>query len=207
MKAALIEFQLESATQNQRSFYAGYATTLRYFTREAVCSALSYSDSICRTKDQSYEPLVFPFQSTPAIPVNVATADIVYKAGDRQAEGLLRFGRQEVLLPGSLFRTIVWGELPDLQLGQLFLIGKKRAPAKITRLTTDNVTPDFVAEGETMPIQLPPQHVMMFGAFAPLVATQRYFIVKIPLRPTMQRIAIGDYVVPLIDEPNHSHSG
>ena len=65
MQAALIEFELESSTQNQRGFYAGYATTWRYFTREAVCSALSYQDSFWRDKTDSYQPLSFPFFSHP----------------------------------------------------------------------------------------------------------------------------------------------
>lgn len=198
MKAALIEFQLESATQNMRSYYAGYATTMRYFTREAVCSAFSYADSIWRDRHQQYEPLVFPFDSIPASPIDVKTADVIYKAGDNVGEGLLRFGRQEVLLPGSTFRTILWGDLPPLEKGQIILIGKKRAPAQITSLLVDVVSVDHESDGAMLPIQLPPKSVMSFGAFAPLVATQRYFILKIPLRPQIERFTIGGYVVPLV---------
>lgn len=200
VKAALIEFQIESATQNMRGYYAGYATTIHYFSREAVCSALSYEDSIWRDRKQQYEPLTFPFDSIPASPVSVKTADVIYKAGDQVNEGLLRFGRQEMLLPGSTFRTVLWGELPPLENGQVFLIGKKRAPAQIISLLIEEVIVDYESDGIMLPIQLPPQSVMLFGAFAPLVATQRLFILKIPLRPQIARFTIGDYVVPLVQE-------
>lgn len=198
VKAALIEFQIESATQNMRGYYAGYATTIHYFSREAVCSAFTYEDSIWRDRQQQYEPLAFPFESVPAAPVSVRTADIIYKAGDSVGEGLLRFGRQEVLLPGSTFRTVLWGELPSLEKGQIFLIGKKRAPAQITSLLVEDVLVDRESDGIMLPIQLPPRSVMLFGAFVPLVATQRFFILKIPLRPHIQRFTIGGYVVPLV---------
>ncbi len=60
MQAALLEFELESSTQNVGTFYAGYEGTLHYFTREAVCSALTYMDSICQDKTAPYLPLLFP---------------------------------------------------------------------------------------------------------------------------------------------------
>ena len=199
MQAALIEFQLESSTQNQRGFYAGYASTWRYFTRESVCAALSYEDSLWRDKTESYQPLSFSFDSTPAEPIHVETDEVLYKAGDLGDQGLLRFGRQELILPGSTFRCVVWGELPDLQLGQLFLIGKKRAPARIQYLLIEDVEVDYTSEGQLMPIQLPPNHVMSYGAFAPLVGTQRYFILKIPLHRNVPRFLIGGYAVPVVE--------
>jgi len=196
MKAALLEFELESATQNVGPFYAGYEGTLRYFTREAVCSALSYADSIWQDKTAAYSPLTFPFEATPAEPIEVRTADIVYHAGDAVDQGLLRFGRQTVLMPGSRFRCAVWDNLPPLAEGQVFLIGKKRAAARVTRLIIEQVQPDYTSEGPTLPVQLRSGDVMMQRAFAPLVGTQRYFVVKLPLRPDLRRFKVGGYIVP-----------
>jgi hypothetical protein len=199
MEAALIEFELESATQNKRGFYASYASTWHYFTREAVCSALSYADSIWQDRKQDYLPLTFPFNSTPAEPVRVETAEVIYKAGDEGDHGLLRFGKQQLLLPGSRFRCAVWGDLPQLAEGQIFLIGKKRAPARIMQLVHENVEPNYSSEGITLPVQLPPHHVMSYGAFAPLAGTYRYFILKIPLHTNVKRFSIGGFVVPLTE--------
>lgn len=196
MKAALLEFELDSSTQNVGPFYAGYEGTLRYLTREAVCSALVYADSLWQDKSAAYRPLAFPFESTPAEPVDVSTAEVVYKAGDEPDQGLLRFGRQVLLLPGSRFRCALWGDLPALMEGQVFLIGKKRAPAFIASLVIEEVQPNYTAEGPTLPVQLPPDGLVRFRAFAPLVGTRRYFILKLPLLPNLRRFAIGGYVVP-----------
>lgn len=199
LKAALIEFELESATQNLRGFYAAYASTWQYFTREAVCSALSYTEALLQDKTWEYKPLHFPFNSTPAEPIRIETAEVIYKAGDEVNQGLLRFGKQELILPGSSFRCVVWGDLPELTQGQIFLLGKKRAPARITQLLTAEPEPDYTSDGVMLPIQISPHHVMAYGAFAPLVGTSRYFIVKIPLLPTLKRFTIGGFVVPLIE--------
>jgi hypothetical protein len=196
VKAALLEFELESSTQNVGPFYAAYEGTLRYLTREAVCSALTYTDRIWQDKTEAYQPLTFPFESTPAEPVHVRTAEVIYNAGDKPDQGLLRFGKQELLLPGSRFRCALWGDLPPLTEGQVFLIGKKRAPARIVRLTIEDVQPNYIAEGPTLPVQLPPDAVTRYRAFAPLVGTQRYFILKLPLTPDLRRFVVGGYVVP-----------
>lgn len=196
MKAALLEFELDSSTQHVGPFYAGREGTLRYLTREAVCSALLYVDSLWQDKTDPYRALTFPFDSTPAEPVDVRTAEVIYRAGDKPDQGLLRFGRQDLLLPGSRFRCAVWGDLPPLAVGQVFLVGKKRAPARITRLTIEDVEPGFTAEGPTLPVQLPPSVVMRYRSFAPLVGTNRYFIVKLPLTPDVRRFAVGGHVVP-----------
>lgn len=196
MKAALLEFELESSTQNVGPFYAGYEGTLRYLTREAVCSALTYTDRIWQDKTEAYQSLAFPFESTPAEPVDVHTAEVVYNAGDIPDQGLLRFGKQELLMPGSRFRCVVWGDLPSLAEGQVFLIGKKRAPARIAHLTIEDVQPNYADEGPTLPVQMPPDAVTRYRAFAPLVGTQRYFILKLPLTPDLRRFAVSGYVVP-----------
>ena len=200
MKAALLEFELESATQNVGPFYAGYESTLLYLTREAVCSALTYTDRFWQDKAEAYKPLSFPFESTPAEPVEpraVQTAEVIYKAGDDPNAGLLRFGKQTVLMPGSRFRCAVWGDLPDLVEGQVFLIGKKRAPARIAHLVLAEVEPDTTSEGPTLPVQLLADAVMRQPAFAPLVGTQRYLIVRLPLMAGLRRFQVGGYVVPL----------
>lgn len=196
MKAALLEFELDSSTQHIGPFYAGYEGTLRYLTREAVCSALVYADCIWQDKVEMYRPLVFPFESTPAEPIDVRTAEVIYRAGDQPDQGLLRFGRQSLLLPGSRFRCAIWGDLPILTIGQIFLVGKKRAPARITRLVIEDVQADYITEGPTLPVQVTPGAVMRYRAFAPLVGTQRYFILKLPLMPDLRRFSVGGYVVP-----------
>lgn len=203
MRAALVEFELESATQNVGPFYAGHEMTLRFLSREAVCSAFTYSDRIWQERDEQYRPLVFPFDSTPAEPTNpetMRTAEVTYKAGDDPKIGLLRFGKQTVLMPGSRFRCAMWGELPELVQGQVILIGKKRAPARVTHVVLAEVEPDTTSDGPTLPLQLSAGTVMRQPAFAPLAGTQRYLIVKLPLTPTLRRFQVGGYVVPLPEE-------
>jgi hypothetical protein len=85
-----------------------------------------------------------------------------------------------------------------LETGQVFLIGKKRSPARITSLTLQDVVPDYEQQGISLPIQVAPTRVMSFRAFAPLVGTQRYFILKILLSSDIPRFSIGGYVVPLV---------
>ena len=200
MKAALLEFELDSSTQNVSQFYAAHEGTLRYLTREAVCSALTYTDRIWQDKAGAYQSLRFPFESTPAEPVDVHTIEVIYRAGDRPDQGLLRFGRQELIPPGSRFRCALWGELPRLAEGQVFLIGKKRAPARIVQLDLEEVQPNYGVEGPTLPVQLPPDAVTRYHAFAPLVATFRYLILKLPLTPDLRRFKVGGYVVPWPEE-------
>ena len=197
MKAALLEFELDSSTQHVGPFYAGVERTVRYWTREAVCSALTYADRFWQDKTVAYQPLVFPFDSTPAEPVEVHTSDVIYRAGDKPDQGILRFGTQELMLPGSRFRCALWGDLPSLFAGQVFLIGKKRAPARIVHLQVDEIEPDYDSEGQVLSVQLSPKEVTQFPAFMPLHGTNRYFIVKLPLRPSMLRFAIDGFIVPL----------
>ena len=80
--------------------------------------------------------------------------------------------------------------------GQIFLIGKKRAPARIVRLIVEDAQPNYTVDGPTLPVQLAPDAVTHHRAFAPLVGTQRYFILKLPLVRDLRRFSIGGYVVP-----------
>jgi hypothetical protein len=87
--------------------------------------------------------------------------------------------------------------LPELVEGQVILIGKKRAPARITYLVLAEVEPDTTSQGPTLPLQLPSSAVMRQPAFAPLAGTQRYLIVRLPLTAGLRRFQVGGYVVPL----------
>jgi hypothetical protein len=122
MKAAYVEFRLESSTMNTREFYASRQGTHKYLTKEAVASAITYGDVLRRNKKDEWKPLdtQFNFDCTPAMPVNVQTLETVYKAGDDPNAGLLRYGHQELLLPGSIFRFAAWGILPQLWKDKLF---------------------------------------------------------------------------------------
>lgn len=198
MKAALMDFMVESSTQNVREFYASRAGTYKFFTAEAVCSGLSYTEALVRDKLEEYQELTFPFRATPAMPVEVKTTDVIYKAGDNAGEGLLRFGKQELILPGSIFRCIIWGEIPQLEKGQIFLIGKKRSPACIISFVQEEVVIDTSMLGESFCVQVSPQELNRFSSYIPLVATNRYFIIKLPLSNDLNRFKIGDFVVPLV---------
>lgn len=198
MKAALIEFMVESSTQNVREFYASRAGTHKFFTAEAVCSGLSYTEALVRDKLEEYNELTFPFIATPAMPVEVKTTEVLYKAGNNAGEGLLRFGKQELILPGSIFRCIIWGKIPKLEEGQVFLIGKKRSPACIISLVQEEVVVDTFMLGESFYVQVLPQELNKFARYTPLVATNRYFIIKLPLSNDLRRFKIGGFVVPLV---------
>ena len=197
MKAALIEFRLESATQNVREFYAGRMGTHTFFTREAVCSALLYEECLARDRKAEFAPLTFPFQATPAMGVEVRLQEVVYKAGDLPDAGLLRYGKQHLLMPGSIFRCMVWGDIPALQAGQVILIGKKRAAAEITTCVIEDVTPDWVTGGTVLPVQVPP--LRLAGVYSPLAITNRYAIIRVPLSAGIRRFALNGYAVPLVE--------
>lgn len=198
MKAAYVEFRLESATMNTREFYASKQGTHKYLTKGAVACAISYSEVLQRNKKDEWSALPFDFDCTPAVPVNVRTLETVYKAGDKANEGLLRYGHQELIMPGSVFRFVAWGELPSLWEGQIFLIGKKRAAARVITCVKSEVEPDTKTPAEhIMPIQIPPLTVTQFGAFVPLVLTANYAIVQIPLQPGRSRLVVNGWAVPL----------
>lgn len=200
MQAAYVEFQLDSSTMNTREFYASRQGTHRYLTKEAVASAITYSEVLLRKKSDLWVPLDFAFDCTPAAPITVRTANTVYKAGDQPNTGLLRFGRQELIMPGSTFRFIVWGSLPPLWSGQVFLIGKKRAAARVTALFTAEPEPDTKAEapGGVMPIQLPPLELAKLRAYRPIALTARYAIVQLSLGPDVPRVVVNGWAVPMI---------
>lgn len=204
MWATYVEFRLESSTMNTREFYASRQGTHKYLTKEAVASAITYSEVLQRNKRDEWTPLTFAFDCTPAMPVDVYTLETVYKAGDEPDVGLLRYGRQELLMPGSIFRFIAWGDLPALQAGQVFLIGKKRAAARITMCVLAEVEPNTTAQADwVMPIQVPPPELVQFDAYVPLVLTARYAIVQVSLRPGRPRFVLGGWAVPLL----RSHDG
>ncbi len=198
MKAALIEFRLESATQNVREFYASRAGTHTFFTKEAVCSALLYEEYLARDRKADFKPLSFPFQATPAMGVDVRLLEVVYKAGDKPDVGLLRYGKQKLLMPGSVFRCMVWGDIPMLQAGQIILIGKKRAAAEITTCVVAEVTPDTVTGGTVLPVQVSPMRLP--AIYSPLTLTARYAIIRVPLSADIRRFAISGYAAPLLEE-------
>jgi len=200
MHAAYVEFRLESSTMNTREFYASRQGTHKYLTKEAVACAITYSEILQRNKKEEWLPLTLDpdFNCTPAMPIDVRTSETVYKAGDDPNAGLLRYGRQELLLPGSVFRFAAWGDLPPLWEGQVFLIGKKRAAAQVTRCVLKDVEPDTTTLAEqVMPIQVPPLTLMQYGAFIPFVLTARYAIVQVPLRSGRRRLVINGWAVPL----------
>jgi hypothetical protein len=198
MRAAYAEFRLESSTMNTREFYASRQGTQRYLTKEAVACGIAYSEVLQRNKRDEWAPLGFNFDCTPAMPVQLRTLEAVYKAGDSPNVGLLRYGRQDLLMPGSVYRFVAWGDVPPLWEGQIFLIGKKRAAARVTLCESVEVQPDTRAEAErVIPIQVPPLDLGQFAAFAPLVLTARYAIVQVPLGPGVRRFVVGGWAVPL----------
>lgn len=197
MQVAYVEFRLESATQNVREFYASRVGTHKFFTKEAVACAITYSEVLQRDKNEEYQPLDFSFNNTPAEPIDVKTAEVVYKAGDNPNMGLLRYGRQELILPGSTFRFVVWGIFPPLIEGQTFLIGKKRAAATIIKIVSDDVKFDTTGQGKVMPIQVSP--LSRLPAYIPLVLTNRYYIIRVQLSEEIKRLKVGEYVVPILD--------
>lgn len=199
MQAAYVEFQLDSSTMNTREFYASRQGTHRYLTKEAVASAVTYSEVLVRNKTDLWTPLDFAFDCTPAAPISVRTASTTYKAGDQPNMGLLRFGRQELLMPGSTFRFVAWGNLPPLWTGQMFLIGKKRAAARLTTLFSAEPELDTKSPAEgVMPIQLPPLELGKLKAYRPIALTARYAIVQIPLGPDVPRVVVNGWAVPMI---------
>jgi len=198
MNAALIEFRLESATQNVREFYAGRMGTHTFLTKESVCSALLCEECLTRDRRADFRPLAFPFQATPAIGVDVHMEEVVYKAGDEVDVGLLRYGKQQLLMPGSCFRCVIWGDIPSVQTGQVILIGKKRAAAELTTCVVSDVVPNMTTGGTLLPVQVSPKRLP--EVYALLAITARYAIVRVPLSADVKRFSIAGYAVPLLEE-------
>ncbi len=199
MQAAYVEFQLDSSTMNLREFYASRQGTYTFLTKEAVACAVTYSEALVRNKSDLWVALDFPFDCTPAVPIKVRTSITTYKAGDHPTHGLLRFGRQELIMPGSTFRFVAWGDLPPLWSGQVFLIGKKRAAARVTALSlTPDAQPDTKSEGFVLPIQLAPSELAKLQAYRLIALTARYAVVEVPLGPGISRITVNGWAVPTI---------
>jgi hypothetical protein len=202
MQAAYVEFQLDSSTMNMREFYASRQGTHTFLTKEAVACAITYSEALVRDKSDAWLPLEFAFDCTPAVPITVRTSVTTYKAGDDPKRGLLRFGRQELIMPGSTFRFVAWGNLPPLWTGQVFLIGKKRAAARVTTLFTAQPEPDRASVGMgLMPIQLPPLELAKLKAYRAAALTARYAVVQVPLGPGVPRIVVNGWAVPMVGAP------
>lgn len=203
MKAAYIEFRLESATMNTRESYASKQGTHKYLTKGAIACAITYGEVLQRNKKDNWSALAFDFDCTPAIPINIRTMETIYKAGDKADAGLLTYGRQELIMPGSVFRFVAWGGLPPLWEGQVFLIGKKRAAARVITCIQSDVQPDTGTLVENvMPIQVPPLSLVEFSAFIPLVLTAYYAIVQVPLQPGYPRLILNGWGVPLGKQQN-----
>jgi hypothetical protein len=203
MQAAYVEIQLDSSTMNTREFYASRQGTHRFLTKEAVASAITYSEALIRSKSDLWIPLDVEFDCTPAAPINVRTTSTTYKAGDQPNKGLLRFGRQELMMPGSTFRFVAWGNLPPLWTGQVVLIGKKRAAARVTAFFSAEPELDTKSAAVgVMPIQLPPLELGKLKAYRPIALTARYAIVQIPLGPDVPRVVVNGWAVPMIGTRN-----
>ncbi len=198
MKAAVVNFRLESASMYLKEFYASKMGTLDYFSKEAIANAITYKEMFKRDKKQDWEEMQFSFDNTPAVPTNFSRETIVYKAGDDPKKGLLRYGKQEVLMPGSEFRFIVWGDFPELKLSQIFFIGKKRAPAKIVSISQEfDVKPSKEVKGNPFPIQVNLTALKRIKRYILHVATSRFFIISIP-PGEIESIAVDRFIVPLI---------
>ncbi len=209
MDAAVIEFMTESMTLYLREFFASHMGTLLYFSKESLANALTYSEMLVRDKDEKWKEQCFPFDCTPAIPVNgaVKVDELIYNVGvgDRpqipveKDKRILRFGRQEVIQPGSIFRAVLWGDLPILEKGQTFLIGKKRGTAVITEVKiVRDVEATRFPSGIIMPIQILPGQISVFSSYQPLVAMNRFLIVKVPARAHDKWLNVERYSVPLV---------
>ncbi len=201
MKAAYVEFMLESSTMNMAAFHGAYARTHTFFTKESVSTAISYGEILQRDRAEQYQPLEFPFACTPAESVDFRASEVLYRAGDDPNKGLLKFGRQELILPGSRFHFAIWGYIPALEVGQVFLIGKKRAPAVITKyVVEDDAKADWNSTAPiVLPIQVELSDISKLPSYRPIAFTSRYFIVSVPLMSGTKRMKIGNCIVPLLD--------
>lgn len=208
MDAVLIEFMMESMALYVREFFAGRMGTLSYFSKQCVGNALAYSEMFTRDKTEEWQEQWFPFDCTPAVPLSetVKIEEIIYNVGvnDRpQIPGekdrrLLRFGRQEIIQPGALFRAILWGTLPMLEKRQNFFIGKKRGAAVIRDVKRAwNVKITDCPSGTIMPVQIRLDQLHIFSSYQPLVAMNRFLIVRVPAWGHDRWLNVDEYSVPV----------
>ncbi len=205
-----IEFMTESMTSYVREFYASRMGTLLYFSKEALANGLTYSEMLLRDKRDEWEEMEFPFDCTPAIPVNGAVKidELIYNVGDgpREPGGkdlrLLKFGKQEVIQPGSLFRAMLWGDdLPDLTVGMTFFLGKKRGSCVLTSVKkVEKVGPTVTPSGIILPVQVTPSQLTQVSAYHPLVTLNRFLIVEVPSGAYNRWLNVVDYSVPMFSK-------
>lgn len=208
MQAALIEFLTESMALYGREFYASRMGTIIYFSKEALANGLTYSECFLRDKRDRWEEQAFPFNCTPAVPVEgaVRVEEVIYRAGDdpgsdQKDRRLLRFGTQEVISPGSVFRAMLWGNLPELSLGQVFWIGKKRGTAVITALELrEEAEITGQPRGLILPIQIAVPQASKFPAYEPLVLMHRFLIIRLPAMATRKWLNVAGYSTPFLDQ-------
>ncbi|HID94847.1 MAG TPA: hypothetical protein EYP53_02155 [Candidatus Latescibacteria bacterium] len=203
-----IEFMTESMTSYVREFYASRMGTILYFSKEALANGLTYSEMLLRDKRDEWEEVEFPFDCTPAIPVNGAVKidELIYSVGDGpRVSGdkdlrLLKFGRQEVIQPGSLFRAMLWGDdLPDLAVGMTFFLGKKRGSCVLTSVNkVEEADPTAIPSGIILPVQVTPSQLAQVSAYHPLVTLNRFLIVKIPSGAYDKWLNVANYSVPML---------
>lgn len=211
MDAVLIEFMIESMTLYVREFFAGRMRTSVYFSKQCLGNALTYSEMFIRDKTEEWEEQRFPFDCTPAVPLSetVRIEEIIYNAGvgDRSQiprgkdRRLLRFGRQEVIQPGSLFRAILWGTLPKLEKQQTFFIGKKRGAAVIR--AADRVRDAKITDspsGNIMPIQIRLDQLSIVQSYQPLMVMNRFLLVRVPAGAHDKWLNVKEYSVPVIPD-------
>ncbi len=142
MKGAVLKLRLESHTANTSSWYARTQKTHKFLSRESVIAATTNTDWIVQETETDYDPdFVYgdhpKFYATPAMPEDISIRK--YEVGSRMKEDvdetpqehLLAYGHRELILPGSIFRAIVWGNYPEIAEGDICLIGKERAEAVI----------------------------------------------------------------------------
>ena len=206
MDAIAIEFMTESMLMYVREFYASRMGTHPFLSKEAVTSGLTYSELFVREREAEWEKMVFPFDSTPAIwrddALNIE--EIIYNAGDGPRPGekdlrLLKYGKQEVIKPGSIFRAVLWGErVPAVEKGQPFFIGKKRGSCVITFVThSENIILRNEPSGTILPIQLNLDQISRFPSYIPLATLSRFLIVKIPAGGWGRWLNVGGFSVPV----------
>jgi len=206
MDAIAIEFMTESMLMYVREFYASRMGTHPFLSKEAVASALTYSELFVRERKAEWEKMVFPFDCTPAISRDDALnlEEIIYNAGDGPRPGerdlrLLKYGKQVVIKPGSIFRAVLWGErVPGVGKGQPFFIGKKRGSCVITSVTHSvNVIAGKEALGIILPIQVNLDQMSRFSSYIPLATLSRFLIVKIPAGGWESWLNVGGFSVPV----------
>jgi hypothetical protein len=210
LMACSFEVRLEGFGIHTRRHYAGRLETHTFFSRAAVHAALW--DLWAPWANAEYVADSIPYGSTPLWADSPRLVEIHYASprGWQKRHGgnshHLSTGTMEAMAPGTRLRGVVWGrpeDLPPIEEGFGFTIGKGRAPARIVRAAIEEVTLRTASLPDTsVPVQV--DREVLRGAASRGLAhrriadARRYLVIRVARGVEVAHFRLDGLVVPVL---------